>query len=258
MNSVFESKVVENIVILKLGERALDITTNPGVTQEYCDLLQSANESDEVLGYIQINDSKWDSHFAIDKMVEFVSTDGDIFQRGGRHYGYQHEVIVARFRNSLGRILKTVIQYDKPTVAGIQGKISGEYLGSILVYDSRIATADTSFSFDNLRSGLPASPGLTYLMPKYIGVGRAMSLIQSGASIDAREALSLGLISDIVDNPDDLNERCFQCVRNFTHQNSYLVKYHRQHILPGVEQLNLALERYYDAITRSIVKLRKN
>lgn len=208
---------------------------------------------------MEINDSAWDSQSAVDALVNAITKDSDSVATGSRYQGYHHDVITARFRHAIGRILLALVQFRKPSIAGMQGRISGEYLGHTLAFDARIATADTTFSFDNMRTGLPASAGITCLLPRYIGIGRAMSLVQSGLTIDAREAHSIGLITDIVDDQNELAERCLETIKGITSSpHRHLAEYHRQHILPPASEIKAALEQYYDAMARSIIQLRKN
>lgn len=86
-----------------------------------------------------------------------------------------------------------------------------------------------------------------------------MSLIQNGSTIDAQEALSLGLISDIVEIRQELTSRCVNDIQVLTSTpHRHLLKYHRQHVLPPASEMETALERYYDAMARSIIQLRMN
>lgn len=236
--------------------QALDIATKLDAGTDFHSFLNSVNDSEEVLGYVQINGSEWDSRSAVDELAAFISKNAEPYVRRGTYYGHRHDVIAARFRNTIGRFLLTMIECGKPTIAGIQGRISGEYLGLMLAFDTRIATSDTTVSFDNIRTGLPASPGLTYLMPRYIGAGLAMSLIQRGEIIGAEEALSLGLVSTIVDSSEELTNRCLEQIKTMAENHRHLIKYHRQHILPSADEIKASLEDYYDAMSKSIVKLR--
>jgi enoyl-CoA hydratase/carnithine racemase len=54
--------------------------------------------------------------------------------------------------------------------------------------------------------GIPASPGVTFLMPRFIGEGKTLSLLNRGATIDAEEAQSLGLITGVVDHLESVQE----------------------------------------------------
>ncbi len=81
----------------------------------------------------------------------------------------------------------------------------------------------------------------------------------NGSTIDAREALSLGLISDIVETRQELTQRCVNDIQVVTATpHRHLLKYHRQHVLPSASEMETALERYYDAMARSIIQLRMN
>ena len=258
ITDIFESQFVNNIAIAYLKGQALDIVTNPQDSEEFYNLLKTVNDSSDVLGYVQIHDSEWDSQSAIDEMIDQILKDTDYVVGGGRQFGYQHDMIAARFRHSMGRTLLNMIQFSKPAIAGIQGQVSAEYLGHTLAYDARIATAETTFSFNNIHTGMPASPGITCLMPRYIGIGRTMSLLQSGSIIDAEEAYSLGLITDIVEDPRELIEQCMKRIQTATASHRHLVKYYRQHILPSATEVKDAVESYIDAMTRSVIELRKN
>jgi enoyl-CoA hydratase/carnithine racemase len=257
--NIYESRIVDNIAITHLKGKALDVATNAQVIGEFHERLMTINDSPKISGYMQINDSEWDSHSAVDALVELLSIDPNMAAPKSKYQGYQHDMIAARFRHSVGRFLLTMIKFSKPTIAGMQGRISAEYLGHSLAYDLRIATADTTFSFDNMRTGLPASTGITLLLPRYIGIGRAMSLIQSGATIDAHEAHSLGLISGVVEDQQLLVDRCLTDLKAVTMSRyPHLAGHHRQHVFPPVSEVKAALENYYDAMAKSIIQLRMN
>jgi enoyl-CoA hydratase/carnithine racemase len=226
------------------------------VNSDFWALLKSINESPDLLGYVQINDSESYSQDDVDALVQFLSKDDELFVRHGRFYGFQHEALAAHFRTALGRILVALLEFEKPVIAGFQGKISGDYLGLALAFDWRLATADTTISFENMRTGIPASPGLTYLLPRYVGIGTAMSLIHRGATIDADEALELGLISEIVDDARDLTDRCIRDIREVTAHNRLLLGLHRRAILPSPDEMQTGLRRYDEAMSRSIYQLR--
>ena len=257
--NIYESRIVDNIAITRLKGKALDVATNAQVIGEFNELLKTVNDSPEISGYLQINDIEWDSQSAVDALVELVSKDSDMSAPKSKYQGYQHDMIAARFRHSVGRLLLAMIKFSKPTIAGMQGRISGEYLGLSLAYDLRIATADTTFSFDNMRTGLPASAGITLLLPRYIGIGRTMSLIQRGAVLDAHEAHSLGLISGVAEDQQTLVDRCLTDLKTVTmSRHPHLAAYHRQHVFPPVSEVKAALENYYDAMAKSIIQLRMN
>lgn len=254
----YDSKLVDNTVVVCLGAHALEITTEAEKRLDFLELLQSINRSPDVLGYVQINDSAFDGFADLQELITFIEeNDAPYFARGGFR-GMLHDVIAARFRNSIGDLMIRMSNFEKPAVAGFQGKIRSEYLGFTLIFDSRFATADTTFSFDNVQMGIPASPGVTFLMPRFIGEGKTLSLLNRGATIDAEEAQSLGLITDIVERLDDLEDRCIKDIRDLTEHNRHIAKSHRKLILPTPKEISFALERYYKVAAESIIAIRSD
>lgn len=235
---------------------ALDIVINPNDNTEYFDLLDASDKSPEVWGFVQINDGTWDRRAAIQELLQLLQEDARFIARGGRPYGFLHELITARFRNTAGRLLLRMIVAAKPTIAGMHGEISGDYLAYSLAYGARVATSETTFYFDNSETGIPAAPGMTLLMPRYIGIGRTMSLIHRGATIGAEEALSMGLVSEVVGSPEELVERCKTTIPLSSPSQRYLETFHRKQMMPRESEAKAAIDDYIDAMARWILEFR--
>ena len=110
----FESKLVENMVYVRLKYDALNIVTEPAMNEDFYELLQSINQSSELRGYVQINERKWKLLDDIKAFAKLISQDNQEYVRGGTYYGYLHDIIAARFRNSAGRLLLTYMEQEKP------------------------------------------------------------------------------------------------------------------------------------------------
>lgn len=255
-NEQYLSKLVDQVLVTQYQEKGLEIATDPASNEGFYAQLDQVNDSDDVLGYVLINSTEWDSSSAVDILVDTLLGKSDPVVKKAHSLGYFHEVLSSRFRHSLGRLLTKALQLEKPSVACMNGEITSEYLGLTLAFDARIATPDTYFNFNHLQTGLPVSPGCTLLMPRYIGIGKTMSLIQSSARLDAEEALSLGLISEIVEDQSQLLERSVQFVNEVTRTNPQVIKYCKKHMLPSLSELNEALDNYYSAMTKSVIMMR--
>ena len=107
------------------------------------------------------------------------------------------------------------------------------------------AAANTTFSFDNVRSGIPASPGITQLMPRYIGLGRTLAFANQGESIDAEQALELGLITGIIDDGQELAQVCVEYIQTLSSHHREILQSNRQSILPSAGDISTALDEYY-------------
>lgn len=87
----------------------------------------------------------------------------------------------------------------KPIVAAIEGYCFGGGFELALWADIRIASTTAEFGLLNLGNGLPCLDGATVRLPRVVGHGRAMELILTGRRLPAADALTYGLVTQVVD-----------------------------------------------------------
>jgi enoyl-CoA hydratase len=87
------------------------------------------------------------------------------------------------------------LRLSKPVIAAIEGPAVAGGLELALWCDLRIAGESAIFGVFNRRFGIPLVDLGTIRLPRIIGHGRAMDLILTGRSVDAAEALAMGLIN---------------------------------------------------------------
>jgi enoyl-CoA hydratase len=92
----------------------------------------------------------------------------------------------------------TRLASPKPAIAAIGGWCLAGGLELALWCDLRIAAETAVFGCTERRWGVPLVDGGTQRLPRVIGTGRALDLILSGRTLDAAEALSLGLVTEVV------------------------------------------------------------
>jgi enoyl-CoA hydratase/carnithine racemase len=87
---------------------------------------------------------------------------------------------------------------NKFTVAAVQGECTGGGFQLVLLCDQRIAEQRAVFRFDEVKLGF--LPGMaTFRLAKYIGLGRAKSIILTGRHVRAAEALDWGILDRVGD-----------------------------------------------------------
>jgi enoyl-CoA hydratase/carnithine racemase len=86
----------------------------------------------------------------------------------------------------------------KPVIAAIAGWCVAGGLEMACWCDLRIADETAMFGCLERRYGVPLVDGGTQRLPRIVGLGRALDLILSGRRIDAREALAMGLVNEVV------------------------------------------------------------
>jgi enoyl-CoA hydratase len=94
----------------------------------------------------------------------------------------------------------TRLTATKPTIAAISGWCLAGGLELALWCDLRIATADAKLGFPERRWGVPLIDGGTQRLPRIVGLGRGLDLILSGRIVEADEARTMGLVTEVVEN----------------------------------------------------------
>ena len=87
---------------------------------------------------------------------------------------------------------------SKPTIAAISGFALAGGLEIALWCDLRIAAEGSVLGYPERRWGVPLIDGGTQRLPRIVGLGRGLDLILTGRLIDAREALAMGLVTEVV------------------------------------------------------------
>jgi enoyl-CoA hydratase/carnithine racemase len=86
----------------------------------------------------------------------------------------------------------------KPIIGAINGACVGIGLTSSLYFDMRIASETARLGMIFVRRGLAIEHGSSWMLPRLIGVPKALDLALTGRLVDANEALAMGLVSRVL------------------------------------------------------------
>ncbi|HEU5423049.1 MAG TPA: enoyl-CoA hydratase-related protein [Nitrolancea sp.] len=92
-----------------------------------------------------------------------------------------------------------------PVIAAVHGACLAGGAELALACDLRLAAEGASFGFPEVKRGIFPGAGAVARLPRLVGPGQAADLIFTGRTIDAREALALGLIERLV-RPNELGD----------------------------------------------------
>ncbi len=116
-------------------------------------------------------------------------------------------VVAARRRMKVvGDAASALHRLSKPTLAVVDGVAAGAGMNLALGCDLVIATPRARFSEIFVKRGLTVDFGGSWLLPRIVGLQRAKELALTGRMVEAEEALSLGLVLEVVD-PERLADR---------------------------------------------------
>jgi enoyl-CoA hydratase/carnithine racemase len=104
----------------------------------------------------------------------------------------------ARILGAARRVILAIRSMTKPAIASIGGPASGAGFNLALACDLRIASSTATFSQSFVKLGFHPDWGGTYFLPRMVSSNIACELFFLGETIDAQEALRLGLINRVV------------------------------------------------------------
>jgi enoyl-CoA hydratase/carnithine racemase len=94
----------------------------------------------------------------------------------------------------------------KPIIAAINGACAGLGLIMTLYCDMRFASDAAVFTTAFARRGLIAEHGISWLLPRIVGIGNATDLMFSARKIGAIEAKELGLVNRVIPHQSFMDE----------------------------------------------------
>src|SRR3954470_19488693 len=97
-----------------------------------------------------------------------------------------------------GPLGPTRLELDKPVIAAVAGPAVAGGFELALWCDVRVMEESAYFGVYCRRWGVPLIDGGTVRLPRIVGTGRALDLVLTGRSVDAAEALSIGLVNRVV------------------------------------------------------------
>jgi enoyl-CoA hydratase len=111
------------------------------------------------------------------------------------------------------KAIEAVAAIPKPTVAAITGYALGGGLTLALAADWRVSGDNVKFGATEILAGLVPAGGTEWLVQS-VGLSKAKDLVFSGRFVDAREAVALGLIDEMV-APDSVYDAALAWARRF-------------------------------------------
>jgi len=101
----------------------------------------------------------------------------------------------------------------QPVIAAVNGPANGAGLGLALAAEIRVAGRSARFNAAFVRVGMSSCDiGVSWLLPRCVGLSRAFDIMLTGRMVDAVEAERIGLVSELVDD-DRLLPRALEIAR---------------------------------------------
>ncbi|MGD9559072.1 MAG: enoyl-CoA hydratase/isomerase family protein [Oscillospiraceae bacterium] len=149
-------------------------------------------------GYLEIVDAMNRCDKDDDVAVVVLTGAGKHFSAGGNIRKFQESIDSKAYLKEdivrdTAKIVLSLRQCGKPTVAMVNGAAAGLGFGLALSCDFRIVTAKSKFvaAFSNI--GLTGDTGIMFMLQRMVGLAKATELMMLGQPVPGEEALALGL-----------------------------------------------------------------
>jgi 2-(1,2-epoxy-1,2-dihydrophenyl)acetyl-CoA isomerase len=103
----------------------------------------------------------------------------------------------ASLREKYNPLIRQIRQMEKIVIAAVNGVAAGAGCNFALACDLRVASEEAKFIQSFVRVGLAPDSGGSFILPRLVGLSKAMELLLLGDTVDAREAQRIGLVARI-------------------------------------------------------------
>jgi 2-(1,2-epoxy-1,2-dihydrophenyl)acetyl-CoA isomerase len=98
----------------------------------------------------------------------------------------------------VGRWVQQVVACEKPVIAAVNGPAAGAGFGLALACDVRLVAASATMTAGYVRRGLSPDAGVSWFLPRHVGLARAAEILLTGRDIPSDEAERIGLAALVV------------------------------------------------------------
>ena len=149
---------------------------------------------------------------ADDAIRAVIVTGSPHFAAGADIKGFQDDFASgssAEVGSRLSEVISRLETLPKPTLAAVRGYALGGGLELAMGCDFRLLSDDAQVGQPEIKLGIIPGAGGTQRLTRLVGLPRARDIIYSGRTVDAQEALAIGLADEVVP-ADDLEDRVVQ------------------------------------------------
>jgi 2-(1,2-epoxy-1,2-dihydrophenyl)acetyl-CoA isomerase len=103
----------------------------------------------------------------------------------------------ASLREKYNPMIRQIRQMEKIVIAAVNGVAAGAGCNLALACDLRVASEEAKFIQSFVRVGLAPDSGGSFILPRLVGLSKALELLLLGDAVDAKEAQRIGLVARV-------------------------------------------------------------
>ncbi len=131
-------------------------------------------------------------------LVVFTGAGEKAFAAGADISELRDRTMLDALTSSMQRFYDEIEDYEKPTIAAVNGFALGGGCELAMACDIRVASETAKMGLPELTLSIIPGAGGTQRLSRLVGKGKATEMILTGAIIDAAEAERVGLVSKVI------------------------------------------------------------
>ncbi|MDY6835625.1 MAG: enoyl-CoA hydratase/isomerase family protein [Chloroflexota bacterium] len=131
-------------------------------------------------------------------------------------------------------LAQALVGVDMPVIAAIEGDAMGIGLALALACDIRIASTTAQFSVATPNQDQLLPTGITQLLPRIVGRGKALEMLLLANTLNADEALQIGLVHRLVP-PGDVVNNAIELAEKMASKSIISLKYAKETVCKGLD-----------------------
>ncbi|MBT8342056.1 MAG: enoyl-CoA hydratase [Desulfatitalea sp.] len=209
-----------HVGVLKLNNPKMLNALSMALQKDLMGFLPQLNEMQDLRVVILTGEGK--AFCAGGDLKAFCSRYDRYKERGGLRPVYSNQVAMA------------LLDVQVPIIAAVNGHAVGGGLTMALISDLRIASDNARFGAAFVKVGICPEYGSSFFLSRVVGVTKASEMVLTARSIDAREALDIRLVSEVVPE-EQLMDRAHALAHEIAQLPPFAVKMAKRVLRHGLE-----------------------
>jgi len=138
------------------------------------------------------------------------------------------ETEISEFADIANDFILTITKHPKPVIAFVKGYAIGAGFSIALACDAIVAEKSAVFSTGFAKLGIGPDMGVSYFLPKTVGLKKALKLLSTAERFDSSKALESGIVAKIGEFGD--------AVKLADSMNGNSLKYIKELVYPDIEK----------------------
>ncbi|MFF2876392.1 enoyl-CoA hydratase/isomerase family protein [Gottfriedia sp. NPDC057991] len=182
--------------------------------------------------------------------IVFTGKGDKSFAAGADISQLKHRTMLDALAGGMQQVYNLIEEFEKPTIAMINGYALGGGCELALACDLRICSSNAKIGLPELNLSIIPGAGGTQRLTRIIGKGKALEMILIGKIIDAKEAYRIGLVSEVV-GQDNLKQSVISIAKQILSKGPLAVKLAKMAVNLGADtdlKTGLLIEKLSQAI----------